>query len=198
MGGHGPGRIWRVGPSSIRSMADSEAASNSRPWVAFIIRSALVCLETRAARGWRLKELTPRRLQKAGAVLPFQQAGPQWWRNGKIARRRRVTCDRPAMCVLGLGCATKNDHTPHHPSGFWSYLGYTGTTRTWRSRWWYRQEKILKPETLPEPESEVTTVCNFLRSATGGARARAAPRRSPGQVFAEVSRCAMAHARQRS
>ena len=66
------------------------------------------------------------------------------------------------MCVLGLGCASKNDHTPHHPSGFWSYLGYTGTTRTWRSRWWYRQEKILKPETLPEPESEVTTVCNFF------------------------------------
>ena len=57
------------------------------------------------------------------------------------------------MCVLGLGCATKkNDHTPHHPSGFWSYLGYTGTTRTWRSRWWYRQEKILKPETSRSPK----------------------------------------------
>ena len=48
-------------------------------------------------------------------------------------RRRRAPCDRPAMCVLGLGCATKkNDHTTHHPSGFLSYLGYTGTTRTWR------------------------------------------------------------------
>ena len=91
----------------------------------------------------------------------------------KSPRRRRVTCDRPAMCMLRLGCATKNDHTPHHPSEFWSYLGYTGTTRTWRSRWWYRQEKILKPETLPEPESEVTTVCNFLQwlvlSGTTGA-----------------------------
>ena len=40
-------------------------------------------------------------------------------RAASSSRRRRVTCDRPAMCVLGLGCATKNDHTPHHPSGVW-------------------------------------------------------------------------------
>ena len=45
-GGHGPGVISRVGLSSIISMADSEAALKSRPCVAFIIRSALVCLET--------------------------------------------------------------------------------------------------------------------------------------------------------
>ena len=45
-GGHSPGGIWRVGPSSILSMADSEAASKSRPYVVFIIRSALVCLKT--------------------------------------------------------------------------------------------------------------------------------------------------------
>ena len=101
--------------------------------------------------------------------------------NSTAARHLRS----PGDVRVEVGVRDKNDHTTHHPSGFWSYLGYTGTTRTWRSRWWYRQEKILKPETLPEPDSEVTTcvvtTCT-LAPLVGPAAHRGASSRPPGPV----------------
>ena len=38
--------VLRVAPSSVLSMADPKAALKSRPWGAFFIGPALVCLET--------------------------------------------------------------------------------------------------------------------------------------------------------
>ena len=82
-GGHGPGGIWRVGPSSILSMADSEAALKSRPCVAFIIRSALVCLET--GNPWMTTKGTDTKAASKSRRWVAFSSGRPWfaWRQGQ-------------------------------------------------------------------------------------------------------------------
>ena len=82
-GGHGPGGIWQVGPSSILSMADSEAALKSRPCVAFVIRSALVCLET--GNPWVTTKGTDTKAASKSRRWVAFSSGRSWfaWRQGQ-------------------------------------------------------------------------------------------------------------------
>ena len=82
-GGHGPGEIWRVGPSSILSMADSEAALKSWPCVAFIIRSSLVCLET--GNPWMMAKGTDTKAASKSRRWVAFSSGRPWfaWRQGQ-------------------------------------------------------------------------------------------------------------------
>ena len=81
--GHGPGGIWQVGPSSILSMADSEAGLKSRPCVAFVIRSALVCLET--GNPWvTTKGTDTKAASKSRRWVAFSSGRPWFaWRQGQ-------------------------------------------------------------------------------------------------------------------
>ena len=104
-GGLGPGVVWRVAPSSVHSMADPKAALKSRPWSAFFIRPALVCLETCDPEVTTKKKRPQGGFSKPALGCLFHKAGPGLPRdrrpgdnNGK--KRPQGDSKKPAMGCL--------------------------------------------------------------------------------------------------